>query len=215
MQAYSESAFSAAKELGSDLKRGLDGKALETNAKKYGVNVLKKSGKKSFLKRFFEALSEPTLVILEFAWVITLGVNIGKVVTGIGGADIYECAGILIAILLSAFLTLYMEGRSEKAFELLGKVYDNVSVKAVRNGEIVIVPKEPANMLQRRLLYTEVTRAKKMVIVISVQEAFMTAVRSTLSMSRNTGLVEKLCGIDNRHILTMEEEIIGEINRYM
>ena len=35
-----------------------------------------------------------------------------------------------------------MEGKSQKAFEMLGKVYDRTSVKVVRGGEIAVIPKE-------------------------------------------------------------------------
>ncbi|HBF86871.1 MAG TPA: calcium-translocating P-type ATPase, PMCA-type [Clostridiales bacterium] len=141
MEAYGLTPQAAAKEYNSDLNRGLDSPSVERNRAKYGRNEIKKIKKKSLFKRFLEALSEPTLVILEFAWIITLGVNIGKAVTG-RGADVYECAGILVAILISAALTVFMEGRSEKAFELLGKVYDKYGVKAVRGGKTVIIPKE-------------------------------------------------------------------------
>ena len=35
-----------------------------------------------------------------------------------------------------------MEGRSEKAFEILGAVYDKISVKVIRDGKTVVIPKE-------------------------------------------------------------------------
>ena len=130
-----------AKRYNLDVKRGLESSAVENNRRKYGKNVITPKKKKSFIKRLIEALSEPTLVILEFAWAITLGVNIGKFLKT-GTCDVYECLGILLAILLSAFLTLFMEGKSEKAFEMLGKVYDKVSIKVLRNGNICFVPKE-------------------------------------------------------------------------
>lgn len=129
------------KGLSTDCKNGLTRSQVDINRRKYGANELARKKRKSLFKRLIEALSEPTLIILEFAWVITVGVNIGKSLRGNGG-DIYECLGILIAILISAFLTVYMEGRSEKAFELLGAVYDKISVKVIRDGKTVVIPKE-------------------------------------------------------------------------
>ena len=35
-----------------------------------------------------------------------------------------------------------MEGRSERAFDLLGRVYEKVSVKVIRDGEVRVIPKE-------------------------------------------------------------------------
>lgn len=72
---------------------------------------------------------------------ITLGINVGKFVKN-GSCDVYECAGIFAAILISACLTVFMEGRSEKAFELLGSVYDKISVKVIRDGRVTVIPKE-------------------------------------------------------------------------
>ena len=126
---------------GSSLKNGLNAERVAENRKNFGSNALPKKRKTSFIKRLFSCLAEPTLVILEFAWIITVGVNIGKFLRT-GDGDIYECVGIFIAIALSVGLTMIMEGKSEKAFELLGKEYDKVSVKVVRGGEITVIPKE-------------------------------------------------------------------------
>lgn len=130
-----------AKEFNCNLKTGLKNSLVKENERVYGKNVITPKKKKSFVKRLIEALSEPTLVILEFAWVVTVGVNIGKFLKT-GESDFYECIGILACILLSAFLTLFMEGRSQKAFEMLGKVYDKIFVKVVRDGVITLIPKE-------------------------------------------------------------------------
>ncbi len=120
---------------------GLTRAQVEKNRRKFGANKITPKKKKSLVRRFFEALSEPTLIILEFAWVITVGVNVGKFIKN-GSCDVYECIGILVAILISACLTVFMEGRSERAFELLGTVYDRVSVKVIRDGKLTLIPKE-------------------------------------------------------------------------
>ena len=141
METYNMSAAAVAESLSSDLENGLSSDKVRKSREKYGQNVLKKRKKKSLFKRLVEAFSEPTLVILEFAWVITVGVNIGKFIKS-GDGDVLECIGILVAILLSACLTVYMEGKSEKAFEILGSTYDKISVKCIRGGTATIIPKE-------------------------------------------------------------------------
>ena len=120
---------------------GLKREQVERNRRDFGKNEITARKKKTVFKRFLEALSEPTLIILEFAWVITLGINIGKFVKN-GSCDVYECVGIFVAILISACLTVFMEGRSEKAFELLNSVYDKISVKVIRDGRVTVIPKE-------------------------------------------------------------------------
>ena len=120
---------------------GLKREQVEKNRRDFGKNEITARKKKTVFKRFLEALSEPTLIILEFAWVITLGINVGKFVKN-GSCDVYECVGIFAAILISACLTVFMEGRSEKAFELLGSVYDKISVKVIRDGRVTVIPKE-------------------------------------------------------------------------
>ena len=139
--AHAAGAEEAVSRFRSDKKRGLDGKAVSENRAKYGANKLTEEKKKGFFRRLADALSEPTLVILEFAWAVTVGVNIGKYLKT-GSCDALECIGILVAVLLSAFLTVFMEGRSAKAFETLGRVYDRISGRVVRGGETVVIAKE-------------------------------------------------------------------------
>ena len=138
---YTKPIESVAKELGSSLSNGLKTQNVPLQKSKFGVNVLTPKKRKSFIKRLIDALSEPTLVILEFAWVVTVGVNLGKFFKN-GTGDFLECIGIMIAVILSATLTLVMEGKSQKAFEALGKVYDRISVKVVRDGRETVIPKE-------------------------------------------------------------------------
>ncbi len=137
---YLSKSTDVCKNLETDSRKGLTTDLVEKSRKKYGENKITKKKPKSLLKRIVEALLEPTLLILEFAWLITVGVNFGKFLKT-GNGDIFECIGILIAILLSVVLTLYMEGKSAKAFEVLGKEYDNISVKVIRNGKIEVVSK--------------------------------------------------------------------------
>lgn len=139
--AYTKTAENVAKDYNSNLKNGLNENHVEISRKNYGKNEITPKKRKSFVKRLIGALSEPTLLILEFAWVVTLGVNFGKYLKN-GEGDFLECIGILIAVVLSATLTLIMEGRSQKAFELLGKVYDKTSVKVIRDGKTKIISKE-------------------------------------------------------------------------
>ena len=57
---------------------------------------------------------------------------------------------------------------------------------------VVVLPEEPWNMLQRNLLYTAITRAKKEVFVISQNDAYAKAVKNTKINKRKTTLKEKI-----------------------
>ena len=140
MQVYMKSANAVANELGSDIKRGLTDKAARENAMRYGVNEITQKKQKSLFKRVIGALLEPMMLILCFALVITAGIDIGKFIKT-GEADFYECIGILIAISISVALTVLMEGKSKRAFDLLNKLGDDHAVKVVRSGEERIVKK--------------------------------------------------------------------------
>ena len=57
---------------------------------------------------------------------------------------------------------------------------------------LVLVPKNPKSMLLRKILYVEVTRAKKQVIILSEGDALEQAVKSRKSLKRDTGLMKKI-----------------------
>ncbi len=122
----------------SSSEKGLTSSQVIKNRQVFGENVVTKQKGKSFFKRVIEALTDPMLIILEIATAITLGVNIGKALKGFE-SDFYECLGIIIAILISVVLTLVMEGKSQKAFNLLNTMYKNSTVKVLRNGELTLI----------------------------------------------------------------------------
>lgn len=64
-----------------------------------------------------------------------------------------------------------------------GSEYDTV---------IVALPSEPINMLQRNILYTAITRAKKGVIIVAAENAISTAICTEKTTKRNTSLVSRL-----------------------
>lgn len=119
-------------------EKGLTDEQARASRLKYGANVLSKPKKPSLISRILATLREPMTLILEFALIITLGVNLGNLFAG-KPADFYESAGILAAILLSSGLTAVMESKSEKAFEMLEKFSENITVTAIRDGEKKVI----------------------------------------------------------------------------
>ena len=60
------------------------------------------------------------------------------------------------------------------------------------NNAIIVIAKEPAVMLKRQLLYVEITRAKKNVIILEEEGALKTTISSYGEFTRNTGLCDKI-----------------------
>ncbi len=117
---------------------GLTEQGVLSSINKYGKNQITKKKQKSLLKRVIDALFEPMLIILEVAMIITFGVNLGKFIKS-GDGDFLECLGILISVIISVCLTVYMEGKSQKAFEILNATAKNVLVKVKRNNQTLFI----------------------------------------------------------------------------
>ncbi len=141
MNFHDKSIDDAVKTLGSDLKLGLDQKGQKINAEKYGRNVLTKRKRQSIISRFFSALKEPMMVILLFGFVIAFGSSMGKFLKT-GSGEFAECFGILFAVIVSVFITVIMEGTSEKAFDSLNKIYENIAVRVIRSGRIITISQQ-------------------------------------------------------------------------
>lgn len=142
-KAYAKTDEQVLKELKVNKKTGLSEGEVINSRRKHGANTLTKRKQKSFIKKIIDAMCDPMLIILEAAWAITVGVNVGKFIKT-GDGDFYECIGIFAAIAISVALTVVMEGRSQKAFDALNKMYENVFVKVRRGGEIKIINKSEA-----------------------------------------------------------------------
>lgn len=67
---------------------------------------------------------------------------------------------------------------------------------------IVALPSEPANMLQRNILYTAVTRAKKRVIVVASDGSVTICINTERTTKRRTSLAEMLVNRIRKEIIT-------------
>lgn len=137
---YTKSAREVLKEFSSDINLGLTKAQIEKNRSLYGENVLSKPKEKSLLSRIISSLFEPMMIILLVAFFITLGVDLGKALKG-ENVDFFECAGILISILLSVGLSVIMEGRSKKAFDALNAIGERGLVRVIRQGQKIVLNK--------------------------------------------------------------------------
>lgn len=138
--------------LKSDPGRGLTEDQAKKNREVYGANRFTREKPESVFHRILAASSEPMIIMLILAGFITLGVNAARYYTG-GEADFLECVGIFAAISLSVVITVFMEGKSAKAFETLSRIGEDAQVRAMRNGEIRMIPQK--DVVAGDILYIE------------------------------------------------------------
>ena len=139
--AYTKTPEQVLSDLHSDGSGGLTKEQAEQSRKKYGSNTFIRESHESLLKKIWDASTEPMLLMLIFAAVITLGVNIARYMTG-GEYNFLECAGIFAAIALSVVITIVTEGKSAKAFEALNRINEDTLVKALRDNSPQLIPQK-------------------------------------------------------------------------
>ena len=123
---------------GTDRERGLTTEQVDKSRSVYGSNSFVSQSHESLAKRIWDASTEPMLLMLIFAAIITLAVNITRYFTG-GEYNFLECVGIFAAIALSVVITIITEGKSAKAFEALNRINEDTLIKVIRNGEPQLV----------------------------------------------------------------------------
>ncbi len=122
---------------------GLTDAEVTESRRKHGVNVLTPPEKEPLWKLFLEKFSDPLIVILLIAGVLSVGISCYEY-WGLneGPTVFFEPVGIFIAILLATGLAFYFELRADKEFELLNQVNDDEPVQVIRNGNTTQVPRK-------------------------------------------------------------------------
>jgi Ca2+-transporting ATPase len=120
-----------------------DAQVLESR-RQHGENVLTPPEKEPLWKQFLEKFTDPIIIILLVALVLSICVACYEFFAGHATASIFlEPAGILIAILLATVVGFCFELSANKKFDILNKVNDDTLVKVIRNGNICqIIKKE-------------------------------------------------------------------------
>lgn len=134
MDSFKKTANEVLNELGVNPALGLNDEEVKTSREKNGTNSFGEGEKVSLIKRIWDAATEPMLILLIIAAVITVAVNVANYMRG-SEYNFIECIGIFVAIALCVVITVVTEGRSAKAFEELNKINEDTLVKVIRNGE--------------------------------------------------------------------------------
>ena len=127
-------------EFGTDPNRGLTGERVLFNRDKYGSNAFTPKKKDSLLKKYLEKFDDTTIRILVVCTFLALLAGIYRGVTNGDWLGIVEAIGILIAVLIATGVSFYLELKADQAFELLRKEYENLTIKATRDGIFQTLP---------------------------------------------------------------------------
>ncbi len=135
MKHYCEDKDLVLQSLGSTADGGLTAAEAERRLAENGRNKLVEGKKKSILRRFFEQLIDPMIIILIGAAIIS---GVMAVIEEEFPTDVII---IMAVVLINAVLGVLQESKAEKAIEALQKMSAATS-KVIRGGKLLAVPSE-------------------------------------------------------------------------
>ncbi|XP_006822455.1 plasma membrane calcium-transporting ATPase 3 [Saccoglossus kowalevskii] len=124
---------------------GLSGTKADLDRRRvvFGANVIPPKPPKSFLRLVWEALQDTTLIILEIAAIISLGLSFyqpkdDSVETDSGEQEAgwIDAVGILVAVILVVFVTAFNDWNKERKFRgLQNRIEQEQNFAVIRGGE--------------------------------------------------------------------------------
>ena len=131
MRYYDKSIEETLKYLSVDKDFGLNKEDIKSRKIKYGYNEFTIKDGKSILNQIFDSVMEPMILILLAAAVISAFAG-----------EVHDAFGILGAILLGLSIGVITESKSKKAAQALSKLTENIEVKVLRNGKVILTEKK-------------------------------------------------------------------------
>jgi len=126
--------------LGTDLHDGLASSNVERNRQQYGSNSITPARKEPLWRQFLRKFDDPTIRILLVCAVLSLAAGVYKGLSVGDWLGVAESAGILVAALIATGVGFLLEWRADRAFDLLRKEYENLTVKVTRDGRFATIP---------------------------------------------------------------------------
>ena len=134
MKTYCEEKEAVLAELDSS-ENGLSSAEAQKRLEAHGKNKLKEPAKEPLIKRFFDQMADPMIIILLAAAAIS---GVLAVTQGESFADVII---ILAVVVVNAVLGVYQENKAEKAIEALQEMSAATS-KVLRDGKLVTIHSE-------------------------------------------------------------------------
>jgi Ca2+-transporting ATPase len=130
MRYFNEKTSNVLDELKVDSSKGLSTSEAKARLDKYGPNEFTAQEKGSIWDDIKDALTEPMMVILLVAALISALIG-----------EFHDAIGIVCAVSIGIAIGIITEGKSQKAAEALSKMTENIEVKVLRNGNIMQISK--------------------------------------------------------------------------
>ena len=140
MKHYCEESEKVLKALESDAKNGLSQAEATRRLEQNGKNKLVAAKKKSLISRFLEQLSDPMILILIGAALVSGALSIYDISQGEEG-EFVDVIIILAVVIINAVLGVFQESKAEKAIEALQEMSAATS-KVLRDGKVQLVHSE-------------------------------------------------------------------------
>lgn len=110
--------------------KGLTSKEVSIRQKEYGLNTLVEKEKESELKKFLSQFTEPLMILLIIAGIVSFLIN-----------DYIDSAVIFFVVLLNAVIGYRQERKAENAMEKLKSITSNTSI-VLRDNQKIQLPVE-------------------------------------------------------------------------
>ena len=127
---HSMSVSEVIKLVGADLENGLSEEEARERLERFGPNTVSKKGRKSYLAMLAKQFTDPLILVLIAAVVITLLLR-----------DYVDAGVITAVVLVNAIIGFVQEERAESAIESLSKML-TVESAVVRGGKNIRIPSE-------------------------------------------------------------------------
>ena len=114
--------------------QGLSKDEVTESRRRNGDNNLTAKKRRSFWQTYWSKYDDPIILIL----LVALGINV--VFTFFGKVDWHECAGILISVLVSTFVSALSEYNNENTFQKLQEEASKITCKVYRDGLLAEIP---------------------------------------------------------------------------
>ncbi|MBQ6829630.1 MAG: cation-translocating P-type ATPase [Clostridia bacterium] len=140
MKYYSEDKTAVLQALGVT-EGGLTTAEATARLEQNGKNKLEAAPGKSLLRRFLEQLSDPMILILLAAAVVSTVLEVINMMSGAHSEGFADAIIILAVVIINAVLGVYQESKAEKAIEALQEMSAATS-KVLRDGRVCVIHSE-------------------------------------------------------------------------
>ncbi|MBP5279647.1 MAG: HAD-IC family P-type ATPase, partial [Erysipelotrichaceae bacterium] len=137
---YLEDAAEVLKQVDSTID-GLTDEEAAKRLEKNGKNKLKEAEKTPLIKRFFESISDPMIIMLLVAAAIQAVVNVLQMSEGFKLSDFADVIVIMAVVIINTIMSLIQESKAEGAMEALMQMTASTS-RVLRDGEVKTIKSE-------------------------------------------------------------------------